>query len=44
MRNFKSIWDAFVDYMNNLYYEGCIDELDCETVDFHYAEFKSSLA
>lgn len=44
MRNLQSIWDAFVDYMNSLYYEGCIDEMDYEVVDFHYEEFKSLLA
>lgn len=34
-----SLSDAFVDYMNDNYFPGAIEELDAETVSFEFQNF-----
>jgi hypothetical protein len=34
-----SLSDAFVDYMNDNYFPGAVEELDHETVQFEYESF-----
>jgi hypothetical protein len=32
-------WTAFIDHMNQLYWQGCVQDFDQATVAFHYQEF-----
>ncbi len=32
-------WTAFVEYMNQIYWTGCTEDFDQQTIAFHYSEF-----
>lgn len=32
-------WSAFVEYMNQIYFSGCMEVFDQATIAFHYHEF-----
>jgi hypothetical protein len=34
-----SLEDAFIDYLNDNYFPGAVDDLDTDTVDFEYNNF-----
>jgi hypothetical protein len=36
------VWDAFVDYLETVYFEGAAEDLDQELVNFEYEAYKSS--
>ena len=35
------VWDAFVDYLETVYFEGAVENLDQELVNFEYEAYKS---
>jgi len=37
----NTVWDAFVEYLEKVYFEGAADELDNELVEFEYNSYKS---
>lgn len=37
-------WDAFVSFMEQIYWAGIIEESTSEFIDFHWSEFKANLA
>ena len=37
----NTVWDAFVDYLETVYFEGAAYELDKELVEFEYNSYKS---
>ena len=36
-----TVWDAFVNYLETVYFEGAAEELDRELVNFEYEAYKS---
>lgn len=34
-----NLWDPFIEYMNQLYFEGAVDLLEKELVSFEYNQF-----
>lgn len=32
-------WQAFVEFMNQIYWNGCMEDFDSKTIAFHYSEF-----
>jgi len=39
-----SLEDAFIDYLNDNYFPGAVDDLDADTVDFEYNNFLNAYA
>ena len=37
----NTVWNAFVEYLEIVYFEGAADELDKELVEFKYNSYKS---
>ena len=37
----NTVWEAFVEYLETVYFEGAADELDKELVEFEYESYKS---
>jgi len=37
----NTVWDAFVEYLETVYFEGAFDELANEMVKFEYKSYKS---
>jgi len=37
----NTVWDAFVDYLETVYFEGAVEDLDQELVNFEYEAYKS---
>jgi hypothetical protein len=37
----NTVWDAFVEYLETVYFEGAANELDKELVEFEYQSYKS---
>ncbi len=37
-----SLEDAFIDYLNDNYFPGAVEDLDSDTVDFEYNNFLNS--
>lgn len=37
----NTVWEAFVEYLEMIYFEGAADELDKELVEFEYTSYKS---
>jgi hypothetical protein len=37
----NTVWDAFVDYLETVYFEGAAEELDKELIEFEYNSYKS---
>lgn len=35
----NTVWEAFVEYLNSVYFEGAADELDRELIDFEYQSY-----
>ena len=36
----NTVWDAFVEYLEIVYFEGAADELDKELIEFEYNSYK----
>ena len=39
-----NLWDAFVNYLDNIYFPGASEVLDTQTIAFEYEAFKSCYA
>jgi len=37
--NERGLWDAFVEFMENCYWEGCLEDFTQEAIDFQWNEF-----
>ena len=37
----NTVWDAFVEYLETVYFEGTAEELDKELIEFEYTSYKS---
>ncbi len=37
----NTVWDAFVEYLETVYFEGAAEELDKELIEFEYTSYKS---
>jgi hypothetical protein len=37
----NTVWDAFVEYLETVYFESAAEELDKELVEFEYESYKS---
>jgi len=35
----NNLWDAFVDYFENIYFPGAVELLDTKTIAFEYESF-----
>ena len=38
------LWPLFVDYMNSLYWNGCIEDLTSEQINFAWSDFQRNMA
>ena len=36
----SGLWDAFVGFMESIYWKNCIEEFTWEQIAFHYEQFK----
>lgn len=41
VRNSAKVWDAFVNYLEAMYFPGAIEALDSGLIHFEYENFKS---
>lgn len=37
----SSVWEAFTEYLNSVYFEGAAETLETELVEFEYAAYLS---
>jgi len=42
--NRQNLWEAFVTYLDSVYFEGAAELLDQELISFEYNQFVSSIA
>ena len=37
----NTVWEAFVEYLETVYFVGAVDELDKELLEFEYESYKN---
>jgi hypothetical protein len=35
----SNLWDSFIEYMNQVYFEGAVELLDTQTISFEYQQY-----
>jgi len=35
----NNVWESFIDYMNQVYFEGAVEILDTKTISFEFQQY-----